>query len=405
LTGVAALVVLAVAFVLYSATTQTERAACVKRVRFAGQRWAALTADWYEAHDAFFTGLRARTRLAPVTPAFLLVNVGMFVIVFVAGIVEGRDALVEWGASLGPRTTNGEWWRLVTSLFIHAGLLHLLACLVGFFPLAFVLERLFGSVALAIVYVTSGVFAGLSAMFAYPLDVSVGAAGAICGLYGLAVATWMWRLLQQPRVTVPWGVLKLIACTGLIFIGYNVVAGTVPPEALFAGFLVGAGSGVAIGRGVGERTVPLRRCAAVAAAALGVAIFAGVPVHGISDVRPDIDHMMVTDERTAAAFRAAAMKLSQGRLREKGIIALIEDEILPTLESEQQRLASAGHIPADQEAVLASAREYVQLRIEYWHLRAQAIRKGSMAMLRQADEKEGVARDVLVRIPYPLAPA
>jgi len=180
-------------------------------------------ADWYEVHEPFFTGLRARTRLAPVTPAFVLVNVGMFVIVFVASVVQGHNALIEWGASIGPRTTNGEWWRLVTSLFVHAGPLHLLACLVGFFPLAFVMERLFGSVALAVVYVASGVFAGLSAISAYPLDVSVGAAGAICGLYGLAAATWMWRLLQRPRVTVPWGVLKWIGCTGLIFLGYIVV--------------------------------------------------------------------------------------------------------------------------------------------------------------------------------------
>jgi len=402
---VALLVVLAIVFVVYSATTPTERAAFVRRLRAAGQRGAVAAADWYEVHEPFFTGLRARTRLAPVTPAFVLVNVGMFVIVFVARVAQGHNALIEWGASIGPRTTNGEWWRLVTSLFIHAGPLHLLACLIGFFPLAFVMERLFGSVALAVVYVASGVFAGLSAISAYPLDISVGAAGAICGLYGLAAATWVWRLLQQPRVTVPWGVLKWIGCTGLIFLGYNLVAGTVPPESLFAGFLVGALAGVAIGRGVGERTVPLRRCAAVGAAALGVAIFTAVPVHGIADVRPAIDHMMVTDERTAAAFRAAATQLSQGRLGEKAMITLIEGEILPALEREQQRLTSGGLVPEDQEAVLAAAREYVQLRIEYWALRTQAIRKGSIAMLRQADKKEGAARDVLVRIPYPLAPA
>jgi membrane associated rhomboid family serine protease len=402
---VALLVILAIVFVVYSATTPTERAAFVKRLRAAAQRRAVAAADWYEVHEPFFTGLRARTRLAPLTPAFVLVNVGMFVIVFVSSVVQGHNALIEWGASIGPRTTNGEWWRLVTSLFVHAGPLHLLACLVGFFPLAFVMERLFGSVALAVVYVASGVFAGLSAISAYPLDVSVGAAGAICGLYGLAAATWMWRLLQRPRVTVPWGVLKWIGCTGLIFLGYNLVAGTVPPESLFAGFLVGALSGAAIGRGVGERTIPLRRCAAVGAAALGVAIFTGVPVHGISDVRPDIDHMMVTDERTAGAFRAAATQLSQGRLGEKAMITLIDGEILPALEREQQRLASEGLVPEDQEAVLAAAREYVQLRIEYWGLRTQAIRKGSIAMLRQADKKEGAARDVLVRIPYPLAPA
>jgi membrane associated rhomboid family serine protease len=327
----------------------------------------------------------------------------MFVIVFVAGLAQGPGALVEWGASVGPRTTNGEWWRLVTSLFVHAGPLHLLACLVAFFPLGFVLERLVGSVALTAVYLTCGAFAGLVTLSASPLDVHAGATGAIAGLYGLALAVWIWRIVQQPRVTVPWGVLKWIAYTGLLFLAYTAASGVIAREAALVAFGIGVLCGIALGRGVGKGTIPVRRGLAVATTAFGLMLSAGVPLHGITDVRRDIDHMMVTDERTAAAFRAAASRLSVGRTTETAMVALIEDEVLPALEGEQPHLHTDSVVPAGQQAVLAAAREYLQLRIEGWRLRATALRKGSLTLLREADHQEGVARNVLVRIPYPLS--
>lgn len=395
----ALLVVVVFGFVVYRVTTGAERARFLKKLQAMNQRRQMAWADFYWTHETFFETLRARTRFAPITPLLLVVNTTMFLVVLVASVYEGRDALVEWGASIGPRTTNGEWWRLVTSMFLHLGPLHLVACLIGFFPLAFVMERLFGSVALAIVYVTSGVFAGLTAMSLSPLGVTAGATGAICGLYGLAFAAWIWRLTQQPRVTVPWGVIKWLGGAGVVFFGYNYATSLVPLEAQITGLLVGALSGIAIGRGVGTGTIPLRRCAAVATAAVGVAIFAAVPVHGITDARPAIDHMMATDQQTATIFRAAATQLALGRQNDKAMINLIERGILPRLESEQPNLAQQGYVPEDQQEMLAASQEYLAARLDGWRLRAAALRKGSVAMLREADEKEGAARSILARHP------
>ena len=397
--ALALLVLVVFSFVIYKVTTAAERARFVKKLQALNQRREMAWADFYWQHETFFESLRARTRLAPVTPLLLVVNTTMFLVVLLASLYEGRGALVEWGASIGPRTTNGEWWRLVTSMFLHLGPLHLVVCLIGFFPLAFVMERLFGSVALAIVYVASGVFAGLTAMSLSPLGVTAGATGAICGLYGLAFAAWVWRLTQKPRVTVPWGVIKWLGGAGFVFFGYNYATGIVPPAAQITGLLVGALSGMAIGRGVGAGTIPLRRCAAVATAAVGVAIFAAVPVHGITDVRPAIEHMIATDQQTAAVFRTAATQLALGRQSDKAMINLIERGILPKLEREQPNLAQQGFVPDDQQEMLAAAQEYLQVRVESWRLRADALRKGSLAMLHDADEKEGAARSILARHP------
>jgi membrane associated rhomboid family serine protease len=398
------LVVLVVGYVAYRVTTEAERAKFAKYLQVSMQRCALAVATWYEAHASYFDALRARARFVPVTQGLAIVNTIVYLIVLVTSVWQGRDVLIAWGASVGPQTTNGEWWRLVTSLFVHASTLHLLAFLVGLVPLGFVLERIVGSVTLAAVYVTSGVFAGLMTVSSYPMDVSAGASGAVCGLYGLAFATAPWGLLQQPRLTLPWGVLKWLACAGLVFLAYNIPSGIVPAGAELVGFIVGLSCGVALGRGVSKGPIPIRRSAAVVAAAFALALAVAIPLRGITDVRPDIDRMRATDERTAATFRVAATKLALGRTSEKVMINLIEREIIPALQAEHSRLVPSRIVPADQRAVLIAAGEYVQLRIESWRLRATAFRKGSLALLRQADHKEGVARDVLVRIPYPLSP-
>jgi membrane associated rhomboid family serine protease len=388
------------ALVAYRVTTEAERVRFANQLRVLTHRCATAIAEWYGTHASFFDELRARQRFAPVTSTLVIVNVTMFLIVLVSSFTAGRD-LVDWGASIGPRTANGEWWRLVTSLFIHAGVLHLTACLVGFVPLGLVLERLVGSAALAAVYVTSGVFAGLISVAAYPLAVSTGASGAICGVYGLACVTAMRGLVQKPRLTIPWGVVKVLACAGLIFLVYNLPTSIVEMSAELTGLFVGVLCGVAIGKGVSTQTVPIKRSSVFVAAAAVLAIVAAVPLQGITDARPDIDRMRATDDRTAALFRTAAKQLALGRTNEKALIELIEREIIPNLEREQASLVATRIVPEDQKPLVATAREYLRLRLESWHVRATAFRKGSLAMLRQADAKEGAARDLLVRPPLP----
>src|ERR687898_1265090 len=104
--------------------------------------------------------LRARTRRPVVTPAILVVNVAVFLLMLVGtGALGDADTLVGWGASVASRTTNGEWWRLVTMLFVHAGPLHLIAMVAGLVPLGLMLERLVGSVAFATMFFGAGIFA------------------------------------------------------------------------------------------------------------------------------------------------------------------------------------------------------------------------------------------------------
>ena len=97
----------------------------------------------------------------------------------------------------GPSTSNGQWWRLVTSMFVHAGFFSLLIDLIGLAQLGYLLERMTGPVTVAAIYLGAGVFAGLVNLSGHPIPVQVGATAGVLGLYGLFAATIAWSLLNR----------------------------------------------------------------------------------------------------------------------------------------------------------------------------------------------------------------
>jgi membrane associated rhomboid family serine protease len=115
-----------------------------------------------------------------------------------AGPVEGGgamglggirgDVLFRLGAKYGPAIIyGGQWWRLVTAMFLHAGLLHIglnLWCLFDIGPIA---ESLFSGAKFIVIYLVTGVFGFLLSLWWSPGALSVGASGAILGLIGLLI--------------------------------------------------------------------------------------------------------------------------------------------------------------------------------------------------------------------------
>jgi len=86
-------------------------------------------------------------------------------------------------------TQNGEYWRLVSGAFLHGGLFHLAVNMFSLYVLGRIIESIGGSMRMAVIYVVSMIVSGLAvAWFSGPTDVTVGASGAIFGLFGALFA-------------------------------------------------------------------------------------------------------------------------------------------------------------------------------------------------------------------------
>jgi rhomboid protease GluP len=126
-----------------------------------------------------------------VTPIIIALNVIVFILMALGGTGIGTtdlDAAVRWGANYGPLTTNGQWWRLLTSTFLHFGVWHIFLNMCVLSGIGVFVEKLFGNyVYLAIYLVSAIVGSEVSLMCHAGNAVCAGASGAIFGVYGALI--------------------------------------------------------------------------------------------------------------------------------------------------------------------------------------------------------------------------
>jgi Uncharacterized membrane protein (homolog of Drosophila rhomboid) len=156
-----------------------------------------------------------------VTPILIYVNIAIFIAMVVAGLgfifIKGSD-LLGWGANYGPSVKNGEWWRLLSSIFLHGGIMHVLVNMVGLFYVGVFLEPLLGWKRYLSFYLLTGILASIASVWWYDATISVGASGSIFGLFGIFFAFLLTKI-YPPDFTKPF----LISTS--VFIGFNLLMG------------------------------------------------------------------------------------------------------------------------------------------------------------------------------------
>jgi membrane associated rhomboid family serine protease len=192
-----------VGFVAYRVTSTEQReqvfATAIEHLRHLG----IVVTEPGPEYEAFRDALRARTLHLIVIPAIVLINAQLFLAMRFGSTATSEPAmLVGWGASLGTLTTNGGWWRLVTSTFVYTSLLHLALSLAALVQVGRILERVVGRLTVIAVYLSAGIFTGLVNLSSHPLAVTVGTSGAVFGLYGLLIALLAWQTFYESRGTL-----------------------------------------------------------------------------------------------------------------------------------------------------------------------------------------------------------
>jgi rhomboid protease GluP len=194
----------------------------------------------------------ARPQFRPIATIVLIgVNVAVFVLMVASGVsAVNPTALdgVRWGADYGPLTTQGQWWRLFTSMFVHFGIVHLAMNMYVFYSVGQITEALFGRARLVILYVATGLAGALLSLWVHPQVVGAGASGAIFGVYG----AFLGFLVARRHVIAP-DAMKAMTRSATSFLGINLVYGLISGHIDMAAHIGGLLCGLVLGYALVDR--------------------------------------------------------------------------------------------------------------------------------------------------------
>jgi membrane associated rhomboid family serine protease len=162
-------------------------------------------------------GLALASGTAPVTTALIAINA----LVYLVTVAQGHGGLNNPGGNpprglyldwllFGPLVAHGGWYRLVTSMFLHGFVLHIVFNMVALWFIGRPLEQYLGPVRYIGLYMVSGLAGSAGALLQAPLAPTVGASGAIFGILGaMMILEWQvtGRLAGQ---AMTWIVINLV---------------------------------------------------------------------------------------------------------------------------------------------------------------------------------------------------
>lgn len=198
----------------------------------------------------FHTRLDQLSPHAPVVPVLVAINVAVFIAMCVGGVgifSPRGDAVIPWGSNFGPLTLDGQWWRLLTNVFVHFGILHIAFNMWALYLSGRIAERLFGSARFVLLYLFAGIAGSMASLLWNPAVNSAGASGAIFGVFGGLLA-----FVLNPRNAVPQSVMVEHRNSTLLFAGYSLFYGFahsgVDNAAHIGGLLAGLAMGFLLAR-------------------------------------------------------------------------------------------------------------------------------------------------------------
>lgn len=156
-----------------------------------------------------------------ITPILIDLNIIIFAIMVLSGVnfmSPDSESLISWGANFRPSTLDNQWWRIITSCFLHIGIIHLLLNMYALLYIGSILEPLLGKWRFLTAYLLTGISASTTSLWWHDLTVSAGASGAIFGMYGVFLAMLTTNFIEKESRK------SLLSSIG-VFVGYNLIFG------------------------------------------------------------------------------------------------------------------------------------------------------------------------------------
>jgi rhomboid protease GluP len=188
-----------------------------------------------------------------ITPLLIDLNIALFVMMALTGVnvlMPDAESLLKWGANFRPITLEGEWWRLLTSCFLHIGIFHLLMNMYALLYIGLLLEPYLGKAKFLTAYLLTGIAASASSLWWNDLTISAGASGAIFGMYGVFLALLTTDIIEKSARK------SLLVSIG-VFVLYNISnglrSGGIDNAAHLGGLISGIIAGYAFVPGINKQ--------------------------------------------------------------------------------------------------------------------------------------------------------
>jgi len=204
----------------------------------------------------------------------------------ISPISPDSQQVLNWGANFGMMTLGGQWWRLLSSMFLHFGILHLAFNMWCLWSLGILSEKVMSRGSFLLLYLFSGLGGSILSVAWHPMVISAGASGAIFGLAGGLAALFYLKKVPMPEAAV-----QRTKGSIAIFVLYNMAYGAFKSGIDMAAHLGGLATGLALGAALHEsegnsrlRVLPLSAVATVAVVLVGGAALASRVQGPIADL-------------------------------------------------------------------------------------------------------------------------
>jgi membrane associated rhomboid family serine protease/Tfp pilus assembly protein PilF len=157
------------------------------------------------------------------TPILIGINVAVFLLMTFSGVSLASPTttqLVRWGADWGPLSLGKQPWRLLTSNYVHIGIIHIALNMWCLFNLGALAERIFDRWTYLLIYTATGIAGSIGSLWWHPTVVGAGASGAIFGMAGALITALYLAKLPVPKEAVQANMKSLLS-----FAAYNLIFG------------------------------------------------------------------------------------------------------------------------------------------------------------------------------------
>lgn len=348
----------------------------------------------YRTGDAVASEFRKTYLSLAATPIITYLVIAANVAVFAAMVSRGVDivnpgamTLLSWGGNFGPMTMNGQWWRLVSCMFLHFGIVHIGLNMWVLWGLAPLVERFAGRTGFLIAYMASGIAGSITSLAWHPTGISAGASGAVFGTAGVLLGFVILR-----RDTIPGEVRTRMLKSMFNFLVLNTIIGMTAARVDMAAHLGGFAGGMICGLILSQpllvpelfqrRWIKNMMCLITAIVLLPTAFFL-LPEPPV-DILAELQRLAIVENEVYDTFYDAQDSAAAGKIDNKQFADRVELKVLRPWDDYIRDIDHLMTLENANQETMQRLALYLQRRKECWQTLVEGLRENNAEKLQRA---------------------